>query len=878
MSLEKTAKLIFKGDDQASKVLATLGGNISSFGSNIQGFTQPFTNLAETILKIQGAAATALGALGAFSIQAAGSFEGGMNEIKTLLDGRIHDFDQFDKDIRSFFDTTAQPIDDVLQAAYDAISLGIPPDAIDSFLHSADVLATAGGSTLNEAVNLLAGTANAYGASINEISGYADTFFIAVKDGKTTVPELAGAIGQVTSLAAPFGVSITDVTAAIAALTAYGVPSTEQAATILKSMIEGLVNPSDKAAKAAAGLGISLGADVFKNTTLQAVLQGIGEKTGFSAGKIQEMFTSSEALKGILPLMNDPANKFAQALADMADKLGIAENKYNEMVNNIDKINGRLVNSVQKILIDIGIPLLDDYKEAVGGLDGILDGLDLGLKQGSFDPVIKFFEDLLKEIGTLAGDIAKVLPEALGNVDSAGLVKSFEDIQEAVEDVFEAIFGEKIDLTSAEGLQKVLQTIVDGFAGLGTISAGIISQLPVVFEIVAGFVKSVSSADVETIANVGKVLGTLVVVSTAASGINAIGASLTAVSSGFKALAAVNVGAVSGLLAAAGPILGTAAAGGAAGFGIGTLINDQINKAVDALTGGKNDTFGGLVYDWIHGDGKLESGISAAENQLSRPIDKMENDLKPKTRDFLEEVKSKAGDFGKIEWNLDEDGNIAGTVKKLKSDIAKIDEDANFDNLVKKYMEMGNSEKIAVAMAKVGDFMAIPGKSATDSLLEAQTQTENFKLKLLDLASNETIRAMELTTEFKIAGLEEETKRAKDVLNTLDNTINSTQTLLGGLFDKLGTGGFNNSSTQKIQDQIDKENKIREQAAKDTHELTKLQIQSMELRNQRAREGGSDISISMEGIYPELEMIMWEVIKRVQVRLVEEEAAFLLLG
>jgi hypothetical protein len=52
----------------------------------------------------------------------------------------------------------------------------------------------------------------------------------------------------------------------------------------------------------------------------------------------------------------------------------------------------------------------------------------------------------------------------------------------------------------------------------------------------------------------------------------------------------------------------------------------------------------------------------------------------------------------------------------------------------------------------------------------------------------------------------------------------------------------------------------------------------MELRNQRAREGGSDISISMEGIYPELEMIMWEVIKRVQVRLVEEEAAFLLLG
>jgi hypothetical protein len=87
---------------------------------------------------------------------------------------------------------------------------------------------------------------------------------------------------------------------------------------------------------------------------------------------------------------------------------------------------------------------------------------------------------------------------------------------------------------------------------------------------------------------------------------------LLGVKDGFEAIKAVDLGksmlsvstralGLSGNLAmASAKMLGAAGAAGALGYGIGTLMNDLINASGRAITGNKNWSLGGQVYQWTH--------------------------------------------------------------------------------------------------------------------------------------------------------------------------------------------------------------------------------------------------------------------------------------
>lgn len=68
-------------------------------------------------------------------------------------------------------------------------------------------------------------------------------------------------------------------------------------------------------------------------------------------------------------------------------------------------------------------------------------------------------------------------------------------------------------------------------------------------------------------------------------------------------------------MAAAG---GAVVAAGAVGYGIGTIINKGIDKAVQAATGNKNQTLGGLIYDKLHPE---ETKAAAPQTATSPPIE-----------------------------------------------------------------------------------------------------------------------------------------------------------------------------------------------------------------------------------------------------------------
>jgi hypothetical protein len=100
-----------------------------------------------------------------------------------------------------------------------------------------------------------------------------------------------------------------------------------------------------------------------------------------------------------------------------------------------------------------------------------------------------------------------------------------------------------------------------------------------------------------------------------------------------------------------------------------------------------------------------------------------------------------------------------------------------------------------------------------------------------------------------------------------------------GEFASLGEGEnarYTVAKFYEIRDAIRNQQQIAKQLADAQTENLEAQTRLLEARAERAETGEAAIKVEVEGVYPELDMILWEILKRAQVRATEEGSAFLL--
>jgi hypothetical protein len=134
--------------------------------------------------------------------------------------------------------------------------------------------------------------------------------------------------------------------------------------------------------------------------------------------------------------------------------------------------------------------------------------------------------------------------------------------------------------------------------------------------------------------------------------------------------------------------------------------------------------------------------------------------------------------------------------------------------------------------------------------------------------------ALEWKAKVDIAQAQESAKILVAAFGSLNTGITSTGTLLGGLFNNLEKArGWDRNI---IEDQIKMENERRQKEFDAQQKIIEQQTQLNELKLKRYQEGNSAISISAEGLQPHLEMILWEILEKIQIRANESGAEFLL--
>ena len=142
-------------------------------------------------------------------------------------------------DILTLSNASGEAASSLNEGLYSALSAGVPitEDATEAinFLTKANKLAVAGFTDTDTAITATAKTLNAYGYGLEETDRIQKVLIQTQNKGITTVDELGKNLSKVTPIAAAYGVSIEEVGAALATLTAKGV-DTATATTYLKNL------------------------------------------------------------------------------------------------------------------------------------------------------------------------------------------------------------------------------------------------------------------------------------------------------------------------------------------------------------------------------------------------------------------------------------------------------------------------------------------------------------------------------------------------------------------------------------------------------------------------------------------------------------------
>lgn len=926
--ITKAVEIVFGVIDNTGSGLTSVGAGITNFADQAQEAISPLNKLADTV-KLADTAIVALGiAFGGAALNAAGEFNGKVAEIGTLFSGTSEQVNTFRDSVLEYASGSTKGLNDITGALYTAVSAGVQwADAV-GFVSTAEKLAVSGQGDLTSSTNVLIGSMNAYGAAAGEAGKYSDILMQTVLLGQTTLPELAQSLAMVTSTAAAAGISFGDVNAAVAALTAAGVP-TSQAMTGIQAAISNIIKPTKDAEETAASLGLEFSATALKTKGFDGVMKDVYTTTGGNIEVMAKLFGSMEGLKTASALGADKAGVYAKALDAMANSAGSTDRAFAVLAQNWDAQLGKMTTNFDLFLVAVGSKLNEggEFAGLLTGMTDILKSVRFSIDAGAFDEVFDTLQGMATRLSTFMATIAKNLPAALEQVD-------FSKFNGALENLFESLAGmfDGVDLSTPEGLADAIQLVVDSVGNLLNQGAGIAQVWGDLLDAALPVVKAFADMSQETATSSGKLLGLGDVLNVLLPGLGAMGSAIGSVGTGLELLAGASLlKTVTGLgsVSAAAGVAGTAAgalatvlgpavlvgAAGAAGYAVGTVLNAGIDAAVKNLTG--SESLGGLIYDLTHDTDDLAKSAPASADGLQKIGDAASGAATPtgRLKDSVMELRSAATDTTSFitPYNnaLVASGIAAGEArlkteflaqaqKTLKdptienknalNDLAATYKDtanwsgktADASKVIKAAYEQlypvvsSNTDKLktsAGVMQELGKKTDLTNKD----LIELAKVTKDAETKLAALASNEKIKTIESKVKLDIANVEANAKIATALIEGISNTITTSSNLLGELFGKLGDQNLSFTDTWKIKDQINIENKLKEDAFELQKKLTTAQIEMMKAQTDALVNGEGLIQIDGAGLKPHLEAFMWEILSAIQVR-ANQDGLKLLLG
>lgn len=396
----------------AGELYATLGLDSKGYDSALDDAERRGNRSASAIsgmfIKAGAAAAAGIGVAGIASAKFAIDFDSQMAEVRTLVPA-IGDeaFGALTADVLAFSREIGIATSQAVPALYQAISAGVPSENVIEFMEVASRAAIGGVTDLETAVDGITSVTNAYGRENMAAARAADVMFTAVKLGKTDFTQLSGALFNVIPTAASLGIQFEEVAAALAVMTAQGVPTSVATTQLRQLMVEASKGGSklEKAIRELTGKGLT--ELVAEGKTSAEVLDELRASLGDE--EFRNVFGSVEALNAALAITGPNADGMASALGEMQSAAGAADQAFETVAESAQFKMGKALNVLKVRATEVGmraIPLI------ASAADGLIRAMD---KAGRMiDAVTSDFRRFAPAVAAAAAVIAVPLVLAFG--------------------------------------------------------------------------------------------------------------------------------------------------------------------------------------------------------------------------------------------------------------------------------------------------------------------------------------------------------------------------------------------------------------------------------------------------------------------------------
>jgi TP901 family phage tail tape measure protein len=459
-------KVTLLGD--ASKLNATLktaSGRLKSFGKSTTAVGKSLQTRLALPLALAGGAA----------IKMATDFDKSMTKVKSLVGIAGDEVDAMGAKAKTMAKEFGVSSSKAAEALFFITSAGLRGDEAMQTLEASLKASAVGLGETATIADLATSAMNAYGSDTLGASQATDVLTAAVREGKLSSEDLAGAMGSVLPVASNMGVQFHEVGAAFAAMSRTGTDAAS-GATQLNAILSGLLKPTKQAEDALNEMGLSSAGlkQQIKDEGLLATLNTLKTSFDDNADAAQVVFPNIRALKGVLDLLGSGVEVNRGIFERMNDTMGMTQTAFDATAQTAEFRLRKAMNSSKESFAQLGatlltgfLPIFEDVSRVIQNvfqaffdLDGGTQKLILGL--GAFAVVLPTIITLVGTLTTLMG--ALLSPVGLVAAAIAGVAFIIYKNWGEVLPVVVGLYNQFVDLyNGSEALRKVIYFLKAAF-------------------------------------------------------------------------------------------------------------------------------------------------------------------------------------------------------------------------------------------------------------------------------------------------------------------------------------------------------------------------------------------------------------------------------
>ena len=313
---------------------------------------------------------------GIAAVKMSADFESSMTKISNNTTMTAADIVHMKQTVVALGKESGASFDQLGEGFMHIVNFGFKAADATVILREAMKSAVATGSSTADTADILAKSLHEFGLGAGDASKAMNVMHLAAAQGNMTLQQFDQAAGPAFAQAANLGVGLTDVSAAMSALTRHGLDASE-AATQVKDILVHLINPSKSAReeleKLSEKTGINLVADFsqagLKAKGLTGVLDDLRRATNGNGQEIYKLIQAQRGGLGAMILAGTGAKDYKDILSSLTDamtgKVDPATQGYQKSLHTLNNEIARVTNEIKADFLPVGEKLTPLFEAAI---------------------------------------------------------------------------------------------------------------------------------------------------------------------------------------------------------------------------------------------------------------------------------------------------------------------------------------------------------------------------------------------------------------------------------------------------------------------------------------------------------------------------------